>query len=430
MSIDKEKVGEDINYRCIFCGRTTLDTVKEGKEPLNLITSPFGNMAICFDCVKTCNDVVIECQEVKKEATSISMASRFKDLKPIDIKNFLDEYVIGQEKAKVALSVAIYNHYKKVRNNLLADDNNQIEKSNVLLIGRSGSGKTLLAKNIAKLLDVPFCICDATSYTEAGYVGDDVENVIKKLFQNSGNDVAKTEMGIVFIDEIDKITRKTSTSPSGRDVSGEGVQQAFLKIIEGSDVNIKLKDGAGNDSKTIKISTKNILFIFGGAFVGLNEMKDKELNKDNSAIGFGRSPKAVDEKEDKSSEYDYVSEDLIKYGFIPEFAGRIPIIIGLDELTEDDLLKILTEPKDSIVKQFKKLMKLDGITLRFGKDVLKSIAHYAKSTKTGARALRNAIEKIMLKHMYEAPSQNIKSLTITMKDIRENGLEVKEKENN
>lgn len=422
MSDDKNKdTHENVDIRCIFCGRSIIED-----EDIKLIASPFLKLGICFDCVKSINSMVETYFNENESREKDNFLNKLKAYTPKEIKGMLDDYVIGQDKAKIALSVAVYNHFKKIKNNAKSKKNEILDKSNILFIGKSGSGKTLLAKNIAKILDVPFCICDATSYTEAGYVGDDVESIVGKLLQAAQGDVSRAEMGIVYIDEIDKLMKKESTGGRSRDIAGEGVQQALLKIIEGSDVNVPKGKRNRPDSEYTTVNTSNILFMFGGAFVGLNEQKEKEKNP-SLRIGFGADKEISKIPVKRNSEYDYDSEDLIKYGFIPEFAGRIPVIVGLDDLTEDDLLKILTEPKDSIIKQFKKLMKLDGINLRFTQESLRLIAKYANKTHTGARALRGILEKIMLKYMYESPSnKDIKTITITKKDLEEHNLIIDE----
>lgn len=357
-----------------------------------------------------------EDKSVKKHSDIKQFLSSLKMYKPKTIKKMLDDYVIGQEEAKISLSVAIYNHYKKIINNMNNKDD-FLEKSNILMIGPSASGKTLLAKTIAKILGVPFCICDATTYTEAGYVGESVENCISKLLQVADYDIEKTQVGIIFIDEVDKITKKLSGNGSTKDPTGEGVQQGLLKIIEGSVVNVPAKPGKMTpDAEFIKIDTKNILFIFGGAFVGLREEKERSL-QGIGQVGFGKMPVEQEDTSKKTLTYD--PEDLIKYGFIPEFIGRIPIIVTLDKLTEDQFSKILLEPKDSIINQYTKLLKLDNIDLKFDHNAVKEIARRAYEKDIGARGLRSIIEKVMKQYMYDLPSSNKKKLLITKKIIDE-----------
>ncbi len=401
---------------CIYCNRST-----DEFRNMRIIGSPeLQGAGICFDCLPKLYDAFSE--DIKPEAKAKKSSSglksflkKIKILKPKEIKAKLDEFVIGQDAAKIALSVAIYNHYKKIINNV-NDEKNFLDKSNVLMIGPSASGKTLLAKNIAKILGVPFCICDATTYTEAGYVGEDVENCVLKLLQAADYDVEKAQVGIIFIDEIDKIAKKSSGRSTTRDVSGEGVQQGLLKIIEGSVVNVPPKGGRKHpEAEYVKVDTKNILFILGGAFVGLKEEKERKI-ANVGHLGFGNI-KQEEPQELKDTDLNYEPEDMIEYGFIPEFIGRVPNIITLNKLTQDQFKQILIEPKDSIVNQYKRLLKIDNIKLDFDSDALDEIARRAYEKNTGARGLRSILEKIMTTYMYELPSEtNRKSLTIT-KDI-------------
>ncbi|MDE7394495.1 MAG: ATP-dependent Clp protease ATP-binding subunit ClpX [Clostridiales bacterium] len=398
---------------CVFCGKSQSQVVE-------LVSGPTG-VYICDECVGVCNEILTSRAQKSAQSASVKLPS------PEEIKAELDAYIIGQDMAKRVLSVAVYNHYKRVNYNATHTNHGkskhrdiELKKSNILMLGPTGSGKTLLAQTLSKILDVPFAVSDATTLTEAGYVGEDVENVLLKLIQNADYDIERAQRGIIYVDEIDKIARKSENMSITRDVSGEGVQQALLKIIESTVASVPPQGGRKHpQQECISIDTTNILFIFGGAFVGLDKIISKRTN--TSGLGFGGELSPQNEKDAAQLYKDVQPQDLIQYGLIPEFVGRVPITVSLNDLDKDALVRILTEPRDALTKQYEKLLEMDGVELVFTPDAVDAIAAKAIELHTGARGLRSIVENCMLDVMYKVPTDKTITKVVVDKDCIESG---------